>query len=89
MDAVYRNSTLTIAESRGASVRSGFLEVPTSLPQFEVPLLLTDGRLQSASLRDFDEYDFYYDPKLFKQGEPLEQRAWALQESILPTRLIS
>jgi Heterokaryon incompatibility protein (HET) len=82
MPYIYRNSTLTIAASRAATVQAGFLgeRTASNIPgaEFELPFQCKNSaRLGSITL-----------VKATIGPEPLDLRAWAMQERLLSPRTI-
>ena len=82
MPHIYRNSTLTIAASRAAAVQVGFLEerTATDFPgaAFELPFRCKNP----VSLGSITLIKATIGP------EPLDLRAWAIQERLLSPRII-
>ncbi|CZR55580.1 uncharacterized protein PAC_05468 [Phialocephala subalpina] len=83
MPHIYSQAAITISASRPASVHEGFLEVRevTNHPElvFELPFQCPNGDLGSVTL---------FRPITPEGKEPLDQRAWALQERILSSRIL-
>ncbi len=84
MALVYANATIVLSASRARSADEGFLgpRIPmgTDKPQetFELPIYNTSGNLGNVILV----------PKVRKPNEPIDERAWTLQERILATRCL-
>jgi hypothetical protein len=84
MPLIYSQATVTIVASRAKGVTEGFLhdrpkmgeETPDHI--FELPFLCSDNNLGSVVLL----------PKVQPPTEPLDLRAWALQERFLSPRII-
>lgn len=84
MGAIYKNATLTIAASNSDSVYKGFLAAPSEQKGLKLPFLLPDSTVGSLTLgkaiEDIDSVPY--------KGGPLATRGWALQESMLSTRVL-
>jgi hypothetical protein len=84
MPLVYNQATVTIAASRASGIGEGFLaERPTlgqNSPQlvFELPYRFQDSEIGSVVLV----------PEVRESTEPLDRRAWALQERLLSSRIL-
>lgn len=81
MGSVYKNATITIAASISKDVQSGFLGSRDQRPTITVPVFLSDktlGLMHLAVAR----------PPTWSD-EPLDKRAWALQEALLAPRMVS
>lgn len=84
MPLIYSQATVTIVASRAKGVTEGFLhdrprmgeETPDHI--FELPFLCSDNNLGSVVLL----------PKIEPSTEPLDLRAWPLQERFLSPRII-
>ena len=86
MPTIYSESMVTIAGSRAKSFDQGFLHEREPLPQFfergevyQLPFCSPTGEIGSAILLPIH---------LDSVTEPLEDRAWALQERLLSPRII-
>ncbi|KAG4442691.1 hypothetical protein IFR05_001798 [Cadophora sp. M221] len=87
MPLVYSQATLTIAASRSSSVHEGFVgdrcdvfDLP-DMDHIQLPYRCLDGTCETiAVFPRFDEASFF--------TEPLDERAWALQERFLSSRLL-
>jgi hypothetical protein len=83
MDSIYKNAALTISAAAASAVSEGFLgRQPEPLPslewRFDVPDVGAHTIFISTSL-----------PRLnYWPNHPLDRRGWALQESILSSRLL-
>lgn len=81
MPQIYRNATLTIAAARARNVHEGFLEervAPRFIGEvFELPYICPDNQLGSIILC-----------RSGLMKEPLDERAWALQERLLSPRTL-
>jgi Heterokaryon incompatibility protein (HET) len=84
MPSVYSHATITIAASRASRVGEGFLTERAALGKenpekvFELPYRCPDGEMGSVVLI----------PRIRESTEPLDRRAWALQERLLSTRIL-
>lgn len=79
MGLIYKNSSLTIVAASAASANDGFLEDRPIPDMCQLPLRLPDGCFGQIWLK------FAWQNHL---DEPLDARAWALQESLLSPRLL-
>jgi len=81
MPQVYRNAVLTIAAAGAKSVREGFLgeRVATETPKevFQLPFRCSSGEIGSITILKVDE-----------SSDPINERAWTLQERLLSARTI-
>lgn len=86
MATIYKNSFLTIAASAAASDQDGFLEnrrpflgrkLQYNIPGF--PHKLIEIR------RSYIDYHYEYPERI----NPLDKRAWAFQEQLMPLRVLS
>ncbi|KAH7319101.1 heterokaryon incompatibility protein-domain-containing protein [Rhexocercosporidium sp. MPI-PUGE-AT-0058] len=84
MPEIYRNSTVTISAARARTSREGFLhDVKRPTPQdisFRLRFLCPDGRIGSLV--------FYGQDEILPHRDPIEDRAWTLQEHLLSQRLL-
>jgi Heterokaryon incompatibility protein (HET) len=84
MPSVYSQATFTIAASRASWVGDGFLTERPALGKenprkvFELPYRCPDGEMGSVVLV----------PRIQQSTEPLDRRAWALQERLLSPRVL-
>lgn len=79
MQRVYQNSYITIVAACGANSDSGFFKVPAEDPSFvAIPVLHRDGRRSKMFLCERSK----------RQSEPVNERAWTLQECLLSPRLL-
>lgn len=78
MGEIYKNATVTIAAASSASANEGFLEDRPIPDVCQLPLCLPNGHCGKIWLRG----------ARMPPAEPLEGRAWALQESLLSPRLL-
>jgi hypothetical protein len=79
MPLIYSRATITIVASRAASVGEGFLYPrKTPEPAFKVPYICPDGSRGDAVLFE----------KSREVTQPLDERAWALQERLLSSRIL-
>ena len=82
MAFVYGEAMVTLLASRSQSVHQGFLhERRYPGPTFEVPYIKPNGEETSLILVQVSE-------KSAEHVEPLDERAWALQEQLLSPRVI-
>lgn len=79
MGGVYRNATLTIAAASASAANDGFLQDRTPLLMCQLPFYLSHREYGSVWLRK---------PEQVRIEEPLDSRAWALQESLLSPRIL-
>ena len=81
MADIYEQSLVTISAARAASAKDGFLRAnqESGLTSFGIPFLCKDGRLGSISL---------WEKPGLGWNEPIERRAWTLQESALSPRML-
>ena len=82
MGTIYRDSAITIIAANASSSIEGFLRVAESpsffVDPFDIPIMTKHGTVEYLSAG----YRSYYKP--FK--DPINSRAWTLQERILSTR---
>ncbi|KAL2068476.1 hypothetical protein VTL71DRAFT_16574 [Oculimacula yallundae] len=80
MPLVYSQATLIISAARSKDVHEGFLGDRSDIfeEHFQLPYRRLDGRLETVSLFNVET----------RGSEPLDSRAWALQEKFLATRLL-
>jgi hypothetical protein len=81
MPHIYGQATVVIAATRAAEVTEGFLHKRIVAPKesYSLPYLCATGA--GGSVVVFDSNDQY-------DGEPLDKRAWALQERLLASRVL-
>jgi hypothetical protein len=79
MGLVYKNATLTIAAASAHGVKDGFLQDRPQLPMCQLPFYITDDSCGAIWMRY---------PVMVTATEPLDSRAWALQESLLAPRIL-
>ena len=96
MGSIYENAALTLAASSAPNAEAGFLRKVPAAKHFKLPYQLSDKKFASVdvSLMGFSSHDPFKPggkrPMLLgTQREPLNKRAWALQESLLSPRLLS
>jgi hypothetical protein len=81
MYKTYQHATVTIVAASANSANQGFLEDRNPpKPSSQIPFWSPDGKLSSVSLRLEDRYD--------DEREPINTRAWTLQEQLLSPRLL-
>jgi hypothetical protein len=81
MCRTYQHATVTIVAASANSANQGFLEDRNPpKPSSQIPFWSPDGKLSSVSLRLEDRYD--------DEREPINTRAWTLQEQLLSPRLL-
>jgi hypothetical protein len=82
MGTIYRNSAVTIIAANALSSVEGFLRVTESpnffVDPFDIPIMTKHGTVEYLSVG----YRSYYKPS----RDPINTRAWTLQERILSTR---
>lgn len=93
MGAIYKNATLTIVASTALAVSEGFLRNIPAARNFLVPVYLHNRGFASLCLSLAGLADMTDPEKKFRiyenQPEPLDRRAWALQESLLSPRILA
>ncbi|PQE33590.1 heterokaryon incompatibility protein [Rutstroemia sp. NJR-2017a WRK4] len=81
MGRIYQNASIAIVAASASSANQGFLEDrEPPKPSFQIPFWAPGGRLSSVSMRQNDDYEH--------NDEPINQRAWTLQEQLLSSRLL-
>ncbi|PQE18109.1 heterokaryon incompatibility protein [Rutstroemia sp. NJR-2017a BVV2] len=81
MGETYQNSSITIVAASASSANQGFLENrEPPKPSFQIPFWAPSGKLSSVSLRLDAGYNH--------NDEPINKRAWTLQEQLLSPRLL-
>ena len=81
MGSIYKNATLTVFAANASSVNEGFLQYRTPDEGTVLPFYVSDKVQGTIKLL---LKDFSYSP-----DDPLDARAWVLQETLLsPRRLI-
>ncbi|KAL2040624.1 hypothetical protein N7G274_006603 [Stereocaulon virgatum] len=87
MDRIHQNAQLTVSAASAERCQDGFLanrslgvEFPPSSGFSSVPFACPDGRSGTVLLREVKLY--------FPSLEPLDRRAWALQERVLSPRVL-
>lgn len=80
MSEIYMQALVTISAARAARAGDGFLQ-PRHAPEesFKIPFLCQDGRLGSVMLWHSRKAEWH---------EPIDERGWTLQESLLSPRLL-
>lgn len=81
MDAVYGNAAITIAASAAKDSSEGMLPAARKPDLCAVPYRLEDGRIGKAYI--------HFHPYEISSSQPLANRAWTLQESLLSPRILS
>ena len=88
MPKIYQKATVTISAARAASSRQGFLQdypTPSVLnPSFRLRYCCPDGLIGSVVLTE----DQFSVQSRGQRREPIEERAWTLQESFLSPRML-
>ena len=81
MRSVFQNASVTIVAASSADAKQGFLgDRAPPQPSVKVPFWNRDGELGTASLRPEGWYD--------ADSEPVNSRAWTLEERLLSPRLL-
>ena len=87
MDQIYKNARLTISAASAERCQDGFLarrswrgDFSPSTSYSSIPFACPNGKTGNVSLRESMIY--------YSQMEPLNRRGWALQESILSSRVL-
>ncbi|KAH8777996.1 heterokaryon incompatibility protein-domain-containing protein [Hyaloscypha finlandica] len=83
MERVYRDSLVTIVAANSEGVTQGFLQ-PRKMPMesFNIPFRLSGSQFGTMSVQELDEMEYE------ESEEPINKRAWALQESMLAHRYL-
>jgi hypothetical protein len=97
MRDIYKNATLVLTASSSLNAEEGFLHKVPAAKHFKLPYPLSNGNFPSVDVSltgaSFLEDPFNHRTKrpflLGRQREPLDNRGWALQEGLLPRRLLS
>jgi hypothetical protein len=97
MRDIYKNATLVLTASSALNAEEGFLHKVPAAKHFKLPYPLSNGNFASVDVSltgaSFLENPFNHRTKrpflLGRQREPLDNRGWALQEGLLPRRLLS
>jgi hypothetical protein len=79
MGMIYKSATLTIAAASSSSAKDGFLQNRPPPLMCQLPFYLTDNEYGSIWLRKPSREHFH---------EPLDDRGWTLQESLLSPRIL-
>ncbi|KAH8807774.1 heterokaryon incompatibility protein-domain-containing protein [Xylogone sp. PMI_703] len=83
MQQIYKESFITIVAACSEHVGQGFLHTrPIPLELYTIPFRLAESLFGTMSVQDLDEIE--YD----ESSEPINKRAWTLQESLLPCRYL-
>ena len=87
MDRIYQNAQLTVSAASARRCQDGFLATRSFGVAFlpssgfsSIPFTCPDGRSGTVRLRDSELY--------YASLEPLNRRAWALQERVLSSRVL-
>lgn len=82
MDRIYQESSLTIVAASAACASDGFLGARTAVKHeiFQIPCRLGQKQFASVSIQEHEQYD--------DLREPVNKRAWILQEQLLSPRLL-
>jgi hypothetical protein len=91
---IYKNAALTLASSSALNAEAGFLRNVPAAKHFKLPYLLCDKTFASVnvSLMGFS-FEEPFKPRakrpmlLGNHPEPLNKRAWALQEGFVITSI--
>ena len=81
MGDIYRNATVTIASENAASIRERFLKKFDEDRGFRLPFRLPGNKFAKLTLLG--------DRSLFQDRAPHQLHAWILQETLLPSRLLT
>jgi hypothetical protein len=83
MERVYRDSLVTIVAANSEGVTQGFLQ-PREMPMesFNIPFRLSGSQFGTMSVQELDKMEYE------ESEEPINKRAWALQESMLAHRYL-
>jgi hypothetical protein len=83
MERVYRDSLLTIVAANSEGVTEGFLQ-PRKMPMesYTLPFRLSESQFGTMSVQELDEREYE------ESEEPINKRAWTLQESMLAHRYL-
>ena len=86
MQTIYADATMTIRAAGARTYQASFLDRPPipAPADYRVPYLAPTGEKGTMRLRPWSAA-IEYDPA----AEPANQRAWILQETLLPRRLLS
>lgn len=81
---IYQDAEVTISAARARNSQEGFLhDIKMPTPQdeaFRLPFRCPDGQIGSIII--------YGQDNLYHKRDPIEERAWALQEHVLSPRLL-
>ncbi|RDL39593.1 uncharacterized protein BP5553_03933 [Venustampulla echinocandica] len=83
MEGVYRDSLVAIVAANSEGATHGFLQPrKTPLESFTLPFRVSESQFGTMSVRELEamEYD--------ESSEPINERAWTLQESLLAHRYL-
>ena len=82
MDQIYKNATMTIVAACVPSVEDGFLKdrPGSGQSQFDIPSRLSPNQFFVVHIQEHIMYD--------DKREPINERAWTLQEQLLSPRLL-
>jgi hypothetical protein len=83
MEKVYRDCLVIIVAANSEGVTNGFLK-PRKMPMgfFNIPFRLSESQFGTMSVQELDEWEYK------ESEEPINKRAWALQENMLAHRYL-
>jgi hypothetical protein len=83
MFEIYQGALVTTSAAIAASTDQGFLGIRQPIPQFQLPVRTWDKRIGKVLMSEYGDILGSLHPL-----EPIESRAWTLQEHILSTRIL-
>lgn len=87
MGIIYRDSTLTLAASNASSDTEGFLnQRPHTCSTLK--FISPEGHTAEAHLRTSQQHELLNHRGAKTKTQPLDKRAWCLQEAYLPKRIV-